>query len=212
MNILKIYTICGSILIMTFFSACSEESDVGISQGKKLTSQYIQEAEDIDKESYAGLEDVFLDTKTIQGQEGKITLLIFGKNRCGYCDKIKDDIKNSKSLQNTLKSHFLPYYINVSYTKNHLLQFQNTPESTLSTSTLMETYVKSPMRPTPTLIFLTPTGEVIYELPGYLPSNEILALLEYMQSQKWKGKDKDTISLEVNESLRNAGPYEGVKK
>ena len=181
MKILKIYTICGSILIMTFFSACSEESDVGISQGKKLTSQYIQEAEDIDKESYAGLEDVFLDTKTIQGQESKITLLIFGKNRCGYCDKIKDDIKIS-----------------------NLLQFQNTPESTLSTSTLMETYVKSPMRPTPTLIFLTPTGEVIYELPGYIPSNEILALLEYMQSQKWKGKDKDTISLEINDPLRNA--------
>ena len=67
----------------------------------------------------------------------------------------------------------------MSYAKNHLLQFQNTPESTLSTSTLMETYVKSPMRPTPTLIFLTPTGEVIYELPGYIPSNEILALLEY---------------------------------
>ncbi|WP_289180992.1 thioredoxin fold domain-containing protein [Helicobacter japonicus] len=199
MKILKIYTICGSILIMTFFSACSEESDVGISQGKKLTSQYIQEAEDIDKESYAGLEDVFLDTKTIQGQESKITLLIFGKNRCGYCDKIKDDIKNGDPV-----IVLIAYYINVSYAKNHLLQFQNTPESTLSTSTLMETYVKSPMRPTPTLIFLTPTGEVIYELPGYIPSNEILALLEYMQSQKWKGKDKDTISLEINESLRNA--------
>ena len=49
-----------------------------------------------------------------------------------------------------------------------------------------------------------PTGEVIYELPGYLPSKELSALLKYMQSQKWKGKDKDTISLEINESLRNA--------
>ena len=200
----KLWMLCAIIYAMMISFGCNDDNEVRISQGAALNEKHIEQAENLDKESYAGLEDVFLDTKTIQGQEGKITLLIFGKNHCTYCDKLKDDIKNNTSLKSILQSHFLPYYINISYTKNHHLQFQNAPESTLSTSTLIETYVKSPMRPTPTLIFLAPTGEVIYELPGYLPSKELSALLKYMQSQKWKGKDKDTISLEINEYLRNA--------
>ena len=185
----KLWMLCAIIYAMMISFGCNDDNEVRISQGAALNEKHIEQAENLDKESYAGLEDVFLDTKTIQGQEGKITLLIFGKNHCTYCDKLKDDIKNNTSLKSILQSHFLPYYINISYTKNHHLQFQNAPESTLSTSTL---------------IFLTPTGEVIYELPGYLPSKELSALLKYMQSQKWKGKDKDTISLEINESLRNA--------
>ncbi|MCX2717760.1 thioredoxin family protein [Helicobacter sp. MIT 21-1697] len=202
----KIWTITAIICAMMIHCGCNDDNEVKISQGTALKQEHIEQAENLDKQSYAGLENIFLDTKAIQGQEGKITLLIFGKNNCIYCDKIKDDIKNNDSLKDTLKANFLPYYINISYTKNHTLQFQNThshnrESASIPTSTLVETYVKSPMRPTPTLVFLTPAGERIYELPGYLPSEQILILLKYMQSQKWQGKSLQDISLEINESL-----------
>lgn len=177
------------------FLGCSDENEVKISQGNNNTA--IEQAESLDRQSYAGLEDVFLDTKNISTQEDKVTLLIFGKNNCVYCDKIKDDIKANSEIKTLLQSHFIPYYVNVSYTKIHNLSFVDSKKE-LSTPALMESYVKSPMRPTPTLIFLNPKGESIFELPGYMNADSILKILQYMQSKQWQNKSQAQVASEIN--------------
>ena len=189
--------LCGFICVFTLLG-CNDDNEVKISQGNNAAA--IDHAESLDKQSYAGLEDVFLDTKNISTQEDKVTLLIFGKNNCVYCDKIKDDIKANSEIKSLLQDHFIPYYVNVSYTKIHNLNFIDSKKE-LSSTALMESYVKSPMRPTPTLIFLNPKGEVIFELPGYMKPDSILKILQYMQSKQWQDKDQTQVASEINKIL-----------
>lgn len=177
---------------------CGDENEIKVSKGNNNAA--IDHAESLDKQSYAGLEDVFLDTKNISTQEDKVTLLIFGKNNCVYCDKIKDDIKANDEIKTLLQSHFIPYYINVSYTKIHNLNFVDSKKE-LSTNALMESYVKSPMRPTPTLIFVNAKGESIFELPGYMNADSILKILHYMQSRQWQDKSQMQVASEINNML-----------
>ncbi|MCH5313350.1 MAG: thioredoxin fold domain-containing protein [Helicobacter sp.] len=180
---------------------CDDEQ-VKISTHTKDKSHLIEQAENRDKSSYAGLEDVFLDTKHLytQDADNKLTLFIFAKNNCLYCDKLKDDIANDNALKSMLQAHFLPDYINTSYTKKHILH-KGEDTQTIPTFNLMEFYVKSPMRPTPTLVFVDREGKSIYELPGYLPKDQMLKLYTYMANGAWKGKDEKQIIMDINKEL-----------
>lgn len=195
-----------------FFNACSDEQEVGISTQGGDKAAILKQAESIDAASYAGLEDVFLDTKTLTLGTDKITVFIFAKNNCFYCEKLKTDIMQNTALKSMLQTHFLPYYINTSYTKKHILTAADIADSQvdsahaqkqreLTTMSLMELYVTSAMRPTPTFVFVDSKGDSIYELPGYLPSERIIRLLEYMTSGDWEGKSKAQIAERVNEEL-----------
>lgn len=199
----RFFLLC--VFLLTFFAACSDENEVKVSSGNTLTQEQIDYAQNLDKASYEGLEDVFLDTKDIQSSESKITLVIFGKNNCIYCDKLKDDIKRTPLLKSYLQEHFMPYYVNTSYAKTHTLHFGKDGVGTesLGTNALMNRFVNSPMRPTPTLVFLTQEGKSIYELPGYLPPLQILALLEYIDSRAWQGKSNDVIAQEINKVIQS---------
>lgn len=197
---LRAFGICAGICSGIIFLGCNDEGEVKVSQGSNTQKSQIEQAESLDKASYAGLEDVFLDTKNIFADKNKVTLLVFGKNNCVYCDKLKDDIKDNATLKNMLQSQFVPYYINTSYSKVHNLTFGDSKTS-LNTAALTESYVKSPMRPTPTLVFLDFQGKKIYELPGYIPSSQLLILLEYMQSHSWENKKEEQIAREINNAF-----------
>ncbi|TLD86429.1 MULTISPECIES: thioredoxin family protein [Helicobacter] len=193
----KIFKISLLLCMLSIVGCEDEQVKISTAQDK---SEILKQAENRDKSSYAGLEDVFLDTKHINTDENKLTLLIFSKNNCTYCDKLKDDIAKNPALKEMLKAHFLPYYVNVSYTKTHILHFGE-KEQKIPTHNLMESYVKSPMRPTPTLVFIDKSGEAIYELPGYLPQDKMLKLYEYMASGAWAGKNLQQINREINEEI-----------
>lgn len=170
----------GAILGLLILTGC-EEGKVELSSGNKTSSQALKEAESMDKASYAGLESVFLDTKTISSS-GKPMLFIFGKNNCTYCDKIKDDIKADAQLQDLLKSHFATYYINIDYSKIHHISFESDKKPIeMDTTSLAREYG---VRPTPTLIFLDSTGRAFFLYPGYLTPAKFQALLERTRELK----------------------------
>ncbi|TLD79907.1 hypothetical protein LS68_008660 [Helicobacter sp. MIT 05-5293] len=196
----KIFSSVLFVSLLLCINGCDNE-EVKVSSGTNLTQEHIQQAENLDKKSYQGLEDVFLDTKTITAND-RIPLLIFGKNNCTYCEKLKTDIKEDSQLKNLLQQYFAPYYINVSYSKIHHLEFDK--PSSLSTSDLMDTYVTSPLRPTPTLVFLNDKGTTTYELPGYLPPKEMRKVLEYMRERQWQNKSNATIASEIDTLLRSS--------
>lgn len=189
-------------LFLTLLLGCKNDEDVQISSGDNLTHEQIQKAESVDKASYAGLEDVFLDTKQIASFDQKPPLLIFGRNNCLYCEKLKDDIKDTPALKATLQQHFSPFYINMSYTKRHKLTLGNA-DSTLDTNALADRFFNSAMRPTPTLIFLSQRGEVLYRLPGYLPYERILQILNFMSQPQTSKLSAQEISKQINSLIES---------
>lgn len=185
-------------LILAFMIGCnSSDNDIQLSQGDNLTQEHIQGAESLDKASYAGLEDVFLDTKQIKSFDGKLPLLIFGRNNCTYCEKLKDDIKDNPKLKQILQDHFSSFYINMSYTKTHEVSLGKT-SSTLNTDRLANMFFTSPIRPTPTLIFLNQNAEVLYRLPGYIPSDKLLKVFTFIAEKKWLNLPQKQILEQIS--------------
>ena len=159
------FSVCFGVLV---FWGCDDQK-VELSDGNKTNTQALQEAESMDKVSYAGLENVFLDTKTLAANH-KPMIFIFGKNNCVYCD-----------------------YINIDYSKIHNLLFDDAEPRKIDTLNLAREYN---IRPTPTLIFLDSTGKVFFMYPGYLTPSKFQALLQ--SAQNYSTIDSDDVQNIAN--------------
>ncbi len=163
------------LLISLFLSACKSNNkdkldENLLSSGSQSSKELNDERDNIDKKSYAGLEDVFLDNKSIS-PNNKYMLLVFGRNGCSYCERFKKDLKNVKELRDYIKEHFSAYYVNISYSKEHDFKVgdkdkNDEKEIKMSTEELAQIYA---VQSTPTIVLSDKTGKTIYELPGYMP-------------------------------------------
>lgn len=161
------------LLAFLFFVGCEGEKPSLSLSSQSATSKEAQEMhQNIDKNSYAELLPYLQDNSNIQSEGKKAILLIFGSNQCKYCDKLKSEILKSKALKNALKNDFSSYYINLSYQKTHLFNSQK-----LSTQALGEAYQ---IRSTPTLIFLNPQGEMIFQIVGFMGKEKLEIALEFI--------------------------------
>lgn len=177
----RVWRVLLCAFVFVAFSACSKESE-------ELA------ADELDAKTYAGLEDVFSNTNTIE-TNGKYMLLIFGANGCKYCENLKDDIKQTQALQDELKAHFTSYYINTSYSKLHTFKVgegAEAKEHAIPTRKLVEIYR---VGPTPTLIFADKDGRSILAYPAYLPPKQFQALLGFIASGTWKSAQGDDKRL-----------------
>ena len=183
------------------FNAC--EDSLVLSSGNDIDEKTLRDIESMDKVSYAGLENVFLDSKTIDSN-GKPTLLIFGKNNCPYCDKLKDDIKTNASMQEILAKNFSAYYINIDYSKlHHLAQFfGKIAPYEMTTLELAQAYQ---IRPTPTLVFLDSQGMPFFTYPGYLQPKQFSLLLELAKEHIIVQADStNVLSKQIMQSLESS--------
>lgn len=175
-------------IICIFFFGCKDSgvNSQSFSSGKEVSSEVQELSQNIDKKSYQGLEDLFLDTNTIK-TDGKYLLLIFGKNNCSYCEKLKDDLKQSQDLRTYIKENFSPYYINVSYDKKHHFKLNvdnEVKEVDIMTSQLSSSIYR--VFSTPMIVFGDESGKTIFEIPGYIPKDKLLKVLELVVSKKWQ--------------------------
>lgn len=154
------------------------------------------DSNNLDSKSYAGLEDVFLNTSEIKG-DGKFVLIIFGLNSCKYCEKLKDDLKEFDELREFIKTNFNAYYVNLSYNKMHELT-KNKETIKLNTQNLASLYKISP---TPTLVFLTQNGEFITSIPSYLPPKKFEDVLNFIIKGSWKNKTQTQIQAMIQQTL-----------
>ncbi|GAA6982662.1 thioredoxin fold domain-containing protein [Helicobacter pylori] len=183
------------LLVLLVFSACKSNNkdkldENLLSSGSQSSKELNDERDNIDKKSYAGLEDVFSDTKLISPND-KYMLLVFGRNGCSYCERLKKDLKNVKELRDYVKEHFSAYYINISYSKEHNFKVgdkNNEKEIKMSTEELAQIYA---VQSTPTVVLSDQTGKTIYELPGYMPSTQFLAVLEFIGGGKYQDAKND---------------------
>ncbi|WP_120936370.1 SoxW family protein [Helicobacter pylori] len=185
------------LLISLFLSACKSNNkdkldEKLLSSGSQSSKELNDERDNIDKKSYAGLEDVFLDNKSISPND-KYMLLVFGRNGCSYCERFKKDLKNVKELHDYVKEHFSAYYVNISYSKEHSFKVgdkdkNDEKEIKMSTEELAQIYA---VQSTPTIVLSDKTGKTIYELPGYMPSTQFLAVLEFIGDGKYQDTKND---------------------
>ncbi|PAF43058.1 thioredoxin fold domain-containing protein [Helicobacter sp. 11S03491-1] len=175
-----------------------------ISTGANVSQEAQQENDNLDKKSYAGLEDVFSDTKTIT-PNGKYMMMVFGANGCPYCEMLKKDIKDTPELKNYIKDHFSAYYINMSYSKIHDFKVgtkADPKEIKVSTSQLSQMY---DIRPTPTIVFSDADGKTILEFPGYVRAKQFIKILEFINNGEWKkAKDQKQLNQLLQEYVMNA--------
>ncbi len=173
-----------------FFLGCKDNKKLDssdFSSGSEVSQTIMAKHDSLDKNSYKGLEHIFQDTGTIQSND-KFLMLVFGKNNCSYCEKLKEDIKKDSDLQRYVSANFSPYYINIDYEKVHHFNFgegKEKGEANVPTSQLAALYR---IHATPTTVFGDKDGRTILVIPGYLPNYK--KVLEFIVSNTWK-KAKD---------------------
>lgn len=191
------FLICISITLA--FCACEGEAGKEIiSSGTNNTKEQLLAMENIDRNSYAEVSDVFLETSKITSQHLPY-LLVFSANGCVYCDRLKNFIKENHEIKDFLKANYAPYYINISYTKTHQVDFLN---QALSTTDLA---LKYNIKPTPTLVFLSKEGKELFIYPGFMPKNRFLATLEFLTNPTLQDKDSKTIAQELQIHWKQLG-------
>ncbi|MDD6055287.1 MAG: thioredoxin family protein [Helicobacter sp.] len=173
------------------FVACRDEADESfITSGTNYSKEKHLQMENIDRNSYAEVADVFLETSVIKS-DGLPYLLIFGANGCVYCDRLKNIIKEDSKVKDILKTNYSPYYINISYTKTHKIDFLN---ASLNTIELAQKYG---IKPTPTIIFLSKNGDELFVYPGFMPKERFIKTLEFFKDSAFDKKNLDSIKQEL---------------
>ena len=152
------------------FALCGCEKKINediISKGSDFSAQAREISQNLDKESYKDLADLFLDTSEIDF--GREVFIMFGKNQCQYCDMLKSDIKKNPALQAKIKENFNPYYINISYQKTHLLKNFKGASFRAQTQNLSHAFG---VNLTPQVAFIDKNGSIKYLFAGYVPNLE----------------------------------------
>lgn len=179
------------LLFAIFLSACKSDSSgvsaSDFSSGSTQSSDIEKIAQNIDAKTYEGLEDVFQNTSSITS-DGKKMILVFGRNNCPYCEKLKKDIKNNEVLRNYLKDNFKNYYINISYNKDHLIKVggYGDPSQDFNINTQDLSRRLYDVYATPTLIFNNNQGKTILRLPGYVTPDTLIKALKFIHNDKYK--------------------------
>lgn len=178
-------------LIAFCFNACGENTESSIvTSGTQYSKEKHKAMENIDINSYQEVADVFLETSAIQS-DGKPYLLVFGANGCVYCDRLKELIRDNAEIKDFLKANYVPYYINISYTKTHQIDFLDMPLNTI------ELAQKYSIKPTPTLIFLSKSGKELFVYPGFLPKEKFLSTLEFFKNPNLEQSDAKSIKTRL---------------
>lgn len=183
------------LILSLIFVACKNE-EISISEGSTDSTTLQEKMDNIDVSSYAGLEDVFSNTKDIKGN-GKPVLLVFGQTGCYYCEKLKQDIKNDISLRKYIKDNFYSYYVNISYRKNHFVEFLN---ENLSTDALAS---KFNISSTPSIFLIDGDNTLTLRVAGYPGINTFNNMLKFMLNGDYKNLDS------VNERMQAFSKFQG---
>lgn len=187
------------IVLVVAFSiyGCQNETNANaITNGTNYTREHQEAMENIDINSYAEVADVFKETSLIKS-EGKPYLLVFSANGCVYCDRLKDLIKENTDIKEFLRENYAPYYINISYSKSHFVEFL---EKSVQTSDLVKKYE---IIPTPTLVFLSANGKELFAYPGFMPKERLQKALEFFKDPKLENMEAEAIKTSFQEFLNS---------
>lgn len=92
--------------------------------------------------------------------------IYFSSKRCGYCRMLEKKSFTNPTIVDYINKHFNPIHVD------------SDQESALA--------MRFGIQGVPDLRFLTPKNEPIARLPGYVPPDTLLNLLQYIQTDSYK--------------------------
>jgi len=188
-NFVKI-ALVSSVLL---FTGCNDDKAQVVSKNKETkvikevekTPKQTQKVVNIAQEAADIFYNSFRDLAKIS-PNGKNMILIFGTNTDPYTMKLKEDVYNSKELQNRLKNEFSSFYFKAHENLRHKL-YHEKELMDVDTKTMISIYN---VTATPTFIFSDKENKAILVVPGYMPAKQFLVTMDFIDSNKWQGKDR----------------------
>ena len=159
--------------------------------------------------------DLTIPAKNSTSSTRKPILLFFGSPFCTPCKHIIQNIAESKTLQEMLKSNYQAYFINIlskeSLQINLLSLIKKAQQKTTQKSAQKITPQSSAeflitkkslahtlnIRATPTLLFLDNSGEEIFRFVGGLSKEHLLIALDFLKSPP-TSNNQQQIALELH--------------
>jgi len=178
-----------------FFNGCENEKEAKLvstvenNKQEKVDNAKVapfKAALKVQKSDLTAFYKVFKDGAKIAPENGKYMLLVFGQPADPFTVKFQKDIKENRDLANKIKNITTPIYIDATATKLHKLM-HNGKLMDADTKTLVTVYG---IDSTPTIIFANKEGKTVFVVPGYMPPKQFMVTLDFLKSEKWKGKDQ----------------------
>ena len=209
----KLKVLAVAIVLSLISTGCNDktseakviENNTKTKEVAKVTKSTKEAVVNIAKKASDIVYSVFQDTAKI-GPNGKYMILVFGTNNCPYCMKLKEDIFKSTKFQKRLKNDFSSYYLKTHENLRHKL-YHEKEFMDVDTKTMISIYG---VTGTPTIIFTDKNGKAVIMVPGYMPTKQFLATLDFMESKKWEGKDRK--NGEVYQALKEFYIEKGIIK
>jgi thioredoxin-related protein len=111
-------------------------------------------------------------------QDNKHSLIYFYSDSCGYCRKLEDETFSSTDVRQLLSKSFVIIRINSHSSEKVIENGQEIPESQLIQVYQVGGY--------PTVWFLDEKNQPIATLPGYVPSDVFIDVLNYIKGDFYK--------------------------
>lgn len=112
------------------------------------------------------------------GDRDRIILVDVYTNWCSWCKKMDSDVYGDSEVQAVLDEHFVIAKLNAESTTTHSVNGQTLSERDIARGFGVTGY--------PTTLFLTSSGEPITVVPGYIPKETFVHMLEYIHTRSYE--------------------------
>jgi thioredoxin-related protein len=111
-------------------------------------------------------------------ESGRPVLIDVFTDWCGWCKKMDRDVYADTSVQRVLSERFELVKLNAESSAVHEIDGERYSEKSIAQGYGVTGY--------PTTVFLNGQGEAITSVPGYLPKNTFLVVLDYIGTEAYK--------------------------
>ncbi len=112
------------------------------------------------------------------GETRRIVLVDVYTDWCGWCKRMDRDVYGDPAVQAVLEKNFVTAKLDAESAKTHSFQGQTASEREIARAYGITGY--------PTTVFLSEDGEPITILPGYIPKETFLQVLEYIHTRRYE--------------------------
>jgi thioredoxin-related protein len=137
-----------------------------------------------DELKWEGYGDALAEAK----QSGKKVLVDVYTNWCGWCKKMDKNVYGDSKIIDYLREHYISVKLNAESAATHEVKGKKLSEKEIARSYGIRSF--------PTTVFLTPGGEAITAVPGYIDAPRFLLVLRYINEEHYKDTKWDEFVAE----------------
>jgi thioredoxin-related protein len=114
-------------------------------------------------------------------REKKLVMVDVYTDWCGWCKRLDKDVYSDAIVKKEVAKYFTAVKLNAESDDMHTVGGKSISERQLAGSWQVTGY--------PTIMFVTPEGEIIQKIPGYVPAKDFTLALRFVGTGAYKGHD-----------------------